>query len=134
VFQRRKKLQTEFNVPLRPIKYPSGICVKVSEDYYYVKGSSLYRLISQRAAESWAVPVAEGREINISEYKIAASMGFRDGTLIQNISDGKLYLISGSKRRLVTDPDVLDWYGLNLGNIVLVSDKEASAHADGEDI
>jgi hypothetical protein len=120
--------------PLRPLEYPSGICVRVFEDYYYVKGNSLFKFVSERAAKSWAIPVAEGRAINISNYKINALMGFRDGTLIQNISDGKIYLVSGSKRRLVTDPDVLDWYGLNLSNVVVVSEKEASAHADGEDI
>jgi len=106
----------------------------VFEDFYYVKGSSLYKFVSERAAKSWSVPIAQGRSINISNYKINALMGFRDGTLIQNISDGRLYLVSESKKRLVTDPDVLDWFGLNLADVVVVSDKEASAHSDGEDV
>lgn len=134
----RKKAQEEaekpLSVPLVPLKYPSGITVQIDDEYYYVKSKSLYKFISKRAADSWATPVAQGNYVNISDYPIAGLMGFRDGTLIKNVSDGKIYLVSGSKRRLVTDPDVVDWYGLNLDNVILVSDKEASAHSDGDDI
>lgn len=120
--------------PLQPLQYPSGITVQVDEDFYYVKGDKLYKFVSRRAAESWGTPVAQARLANIAHYAQAGLMGFRDGTLIQDVSDGKIYLISGSKRRLVTDPDVVDWYGLNLSDAVLVSVKEASAHSDGDDI
>ena len=134
----RKKALEEaeqpLSVPLVPIKYPSGISVQVGDEYYYVKTKSLYKFISKRAAESWGTPLAQGNYVNISEYPIAGLMGFRDGTLIKNVSNGKIYLVSGSKRRLVTDPDVVDWYGLNLDDVILVSDKEASAHSDGVDI
>jgi hypothetical protein len=58
-------------------------------------------------------------------------VGFRDGTLIQNIVDGKIYLVSDSRKRLVTDPDILDSLGLE---ILLVSEAEINIHEDGDPI
>jgi hypothetical protein len=64
--------------------------------------------------------------------KVAGKLGFRDGTLIKNIADGKLYLISQNKRRHIVDPDTFEKYGLNRSNIIEVSESESNMHELGE--
>ena len=66
--------------------------------------------------------------------KLAGKLGFRDGTLIKNISDGKIYLISQNKRRHVTDPDTFSKYGLDRNSVVEVSDMETNMHDLGENL
>jgi hypothetical protein len=66
--------------------------------------------------------------------KIAGKLGFRDGTLIKNIADGKLYLISQNKRRHIIDPDTFEKYGLDRSNIIEVSESEANMHELGENL
>jgi hypothetical protein len=61
-------------------------------------------------------------------------LGFRDGTLIKNIADGKMYLISQNKKRHVVDPDSFIRYGLDRSSIIEVSDMEANAHDIGENL
>jgi hypothetical protein len=66
--------------------------------------------------------------------RVAGKLGFRDGTLIKNIADGKLYLISQNKKRHIVDPDTFDIYGLNRSNIIEVSESEANVHELGENL
>jgi hypothetical protein len=66
--------------------------------------------------------------------KVAGKLGFRDGTLIKNIADGKLYLISQNKRRHIVNPDTFSQYGLNRSNIVEVSELESNMHELGENL
>jgi len=66
--------------------------------------------------------------------KLAGKLGFRDGTLIKNIADGKMYLISQNKRRQIVDPDTFNKYGLNRSEVIEVSDSETNMHDVGENI
>jgi hypothetical protein len=61
-------------------------------------------------------------------------LGFRDGSLIKNIADGRIYLVSQNKLRHIVDPDSFTRYGLNRSNVVEVSEAEISAHDLGENI
>ena len=62
-------------------------------------------------------------------YLTSGILGFRDGSLIHDISDGRIYLISDSKRRHIVDPDVLEWLD---SEIIKVGQKEIFVHPEGE--
>jgi hypothetical protein len=68
----------------------------------------------------------------LSGFKLAGKLGFRDGTLIKNIADGRIYLVSQNKLRHVVDPDSFTRYGLDRSKVIEVSETEVSAHDLGE--
>ena len=118
----------------QPTNFPSGIAVKTEKAVYWIKDGKRYRLISDRAAESWKFTTVNATEDAVSKTRIAGKLGFRDGTLIQNISDGKMYLISQNKRRHIKSPDVFDLFGLDRQLMIEVSDAEVNMHELGEDL
>jgi len=73
-------------------------------------------------------------EAALSGIKLVGSLGFRDGTLIKNIADGKMYLVSQNKLRHIVDPDSFNRYGLDRCKVIEVSEKEISAHELGDNI
>lgn len=114
--------------------FPSGIAVKTNTGTYWIKDGKKYKLISERAAKSWSFVQANAADSAISHIKLAGKLGFRDGTLIKNISDGKLYLISQNKKRHIKDPDIFIKYGLDRSKLIEVSESESNAHDLGEDL
>ena len=70
----------------------------------------------------------------VSSMKIVGKLGFRDGTLIKNISDGKMYLVSQNKRRHIVDPDSFVKYGLDRSKVIEVSESEIIMHDLGENL
>jgi hypothetical protein len=66
--------------------------------------------------------------------KVAGKLGFRDGTLIKNIADGKMYLISQNKKRHIVSPDTFTKYGLDRNQIIEVGEVEANMHELGENL
>ena len=114
--------------------FPSGIAVKTDKGIYWIKDGKKYRLISDRAASSWCFNTVEATETAVSGMKLAGKLGFRDGTLIKNIADGKMYLVSQNKRRHITSPDVFIKYGLDRSLVVEVSDMEINMHELGESL
>ena len=117
-----------------PTNFPSGIAVKTDKATYWIKDGKRFKLISERAEKSWMFTTVNATEQSMSAIKIAGRLGFRDGTLIKNISDGKLYLISQNKRRHITSPDVFERYGLDRSAIIEVSEAEINMHEQGEDL
>jgi len=117
-----------------PIIFPSGIAVKTDKGIYWIKDGKRFKLISDRAAKSWLFTTVEATESAIVGMKLAGKLGFRDGTLIKNIADGKLYLISQNKKRHIVDPDTFNKYGLDRSQVVEVSAFEISMHELGEDL
>ena len=73
-------------------------------------------------------------ESALSGSKVVGKLGFRDGTLIKNIADGKIYLISQNKRRHIVDPDTFDRYGLDRSKTIEVSESETNMHDLGENL
>lgn len=128
----KKKIQTK--TVIDPIVFPSGIAVKTEKATYWIKDGKRFRLISDRAADSWAFTTVKATEQAVSIMKISGKLGFRDGTLIKNIADGKMYLISQNKRRHIVDPDSFDRYGLDRSKLIEVSELEAAAHDLGENL
>ena len=117
-----------------PTNFPSGIAVKTDKDTYWIKDGKRYRLISDRAAKSWSFTTVNANEAALSGIKMAGKLGFRDGSLIKNLADGKMYLVSQNKLRHIVDPDSFNRYGLDRSKMIEVSDKEISAHDLGENL
>jgi hypothetical protein len=117
-----------------PTNFPSGIAVKTDTGTYWIKDNKKYKLISERAAESWRFIEVLATDAALSNIKSAGKLGFRDGTLIKNISDGKIYLVSQNKRRHIISPDVFDKYGLNRSLLIEVSEAETNMHELGENL
>ena len=117
-----------------PTIFPSGLAVKTEKATYWIKDNKRFKLISDRAAESWAFTTIDATETALSTTKLVGKLGFRDGTLIKNIADGKMYLISQNKRRHITSPDVFERYGLDKSRMVEVSEAEAVMHDLGDNL
>jgi len=114
--------------------FPSGIAVHTDKATYWIKDGKRYRLISDRAAKSWAFTTVNATEQALAGMKLVGKLGFRDGTLIKNIADGKMYLISQNKKRHIIDPDSFNKYGLDRKSVLEVSQSEADMHQIGEDL
>jgi hypothetical protein len=91
-------------------------------------------LISKRAEQSWSFTTVKATESALSLIKQSGKLGFRDGALIKNIADGKIYLISQNKKRHIVDPDSFIKYGLDRSKIIEVSEPESNAHELGESL
>ncbi len=116
----------------QPTNFPSGIAVKTDKDTYWIKDGKRYRLISDRASASWSFTTVNATEAALTGFKVAGKLGFRDGALIKNIADGRIYLVSQNKLRHIVDPDSFTKYGLDRSKVIEVSEAEVSAHDLGE--
>lgn len=127
-----KSIQT--HLITQPTDFPSGLAVKTDSAAYWIKDGKRFKLISDRAEKSWSFTTVYATEKSVAHMKIVGKLGFRDGTLIKNIADGRMYLISQNKRRHIVSPDSFDIYGLDRSNIIEVSEIEAGMHDLGEDL
>jgi hypothetical protein len=125
---------TQLNLITSPTNFPSGIAVKTDKATYWIKDGKRYKLISDRAATSWSFTTVNAAESALSNIKLVGKLGFRDGALIKNIADGKMYLLSQNKLRHIKDPDVFSRYGLDRSKVVEVAEYEIKAHELGEDL
>lgn len=128
------KKTTPTKIVIDPTVFPSGIAVQTEKSVYWIKDGKRFKLISERAANSWAFTTVKATEKAVAGMRLAGKLGFRDGTLIKNIADGKMYLVSQNKRRHIVDPDSFDKYGLDRSTVVEVSEIEAAAHDLGESL
>lgn len=117
---------------LIPTQYPYGMAVQTEEGVYFLKEKTKFKLYSQRCADSWRFPILPGSKESVSKYIYGGYMGFRDGSLIKNIANGKIYLVSQQKRRHITSPDVFGRYGFDRNLIIEVSETETNLHEEGE--
>jgi hypothetical protein len=125
VFHKSQHKQTHNHNPI----VPNGLIAHTEKGFFYIKGKKRFKFISDRAMLSWNLPVVKTKESVMTLCVMAGTLGFRDGSLVQDISDGKIYLISDSKRRHVTDPDVLEWLD---SEIIKTGQKEILVHDEGE--
>lgn len=126
MFQRKKQSNlTEF---------PVGSFVKSEKGYFYIASrDKRFRFISKRVLDSWRPHrVILTSEMVLAKYRVAAKMPFRNGSLIHNLSDGKIYLISEKKRRHISNLSFLNEIGANRNDVVSVSLEEIKLHEEGE--
>lgn len=112
--------------------FPTGLCVEANGKYYLIRNNTRLRYPTDRVWESWSLPAIPCEYDAIKHIPLAGSLGFRDGSLILNYADGKIYLVSANKRRLITSPDVYERYGLDRENIIEVSQDEIDLQREGE--
>ena len=84
--------------------------------------------------DSWNYPlILDSSEAALANYPVGViKVGFRDGSLLNNIADGRLYVVSAGRLRHIVDPAVLD----RLGNpeFTVVSQAEIQMMRQGEPI
>jgi hypothetical protein len=121
-------------LPNKPVEYPSGSFIKTEKGYYYiVNASKRYRITSERILRSWNPQrVILTTEAACVKYRVAAKLKYRNGSLIYNFANAKLYLISEGKRRQVMSPDVLRRIGAVGESITYASNEEVNLHEEGE--
>jgi hypothetical protein len=127
VFRKKQKQKIKLFTPV----VPSGLIAHTEKGYFYIKGKKKFKFVSERAMNTWSLPIIETKEEKLAGISLVGSLGLRDGTLAKDISDGKIYLISDSKKRHITNPDVLLWI---TSSIIEVSAKDILAHTDGDPI
>lgn len=134
----KKKPQTQSNItikpPLVPTQYPSGIAVFDGVNTYFIKNNKKYRIISERALQSWGFKVWYGSPESLSKIVLGGILAFRDGSVIKDVSNGKIYLVVNGLKQHITTPDFFTKFGIDPGYIIEVSAKEAELHKNGEPI
>jgi hypothetical protein len=130
MFKRKKSpVVSDIN---RRVNWPDGLFVSTEEGVvWHILKSKKYRVFSKRVLDSWAVSPISGSTVSVSGLAYGGILGFRAGTVIEDISSGIIYLVSNNKRRKITDPDVLLMLALP---IITVSKAEADIHEDGDPI
>lgn len=110
---------------------PNGLIAITENGSFLVKNNKRYKFVSDRAKNSWNLREVLTSENAMKDFRIAGTIGFRDGTLIKDISDHKLYIISDYKKMHVVDPDTIVKLGMRTWDAMEVSKKEASMHQYG---
>lgn len=129
-FLRRKT--SEFTIPTERTEYPHGLFVITEAGFFLIREKSRLRVASDRAMVSWSAPIVQSTESAVKHLPVLGKIGFRDGTLVQDFSNKKTYLISKNRKRLITSPDVIRRLGLNEELTVVASLDEVNLHEDGE--
>jgi hypothetical protein len=107
--------------------------VKTEAGYWYINGKFRHRLKNKRVLDSWNFAfLVPSSEAALAKYPRAKPLGFRDGSLVRDISDGKVYLISEKSRRLITRPEAYDLLGLKRRNAIWAAHDEIILHPEGE--
>lgn len=123
--------------PDKPVDYPSGVFVHTEKGYFYIATpTKRYRCLTRRVVQSWAPPrVVESSEAACANFKVAAKLKFRNGSLLHDVSSGKMYFISDGKRRHLTSPEAWEKIGAvawnNSTRAIRVGLDEISLHEEG---
>ena len=134
-----RRLKTQ-DLPTSPTDYPSGTFIETEKGYFYVLNSTKrYRLLSNRVLDSWSPHrVVRTTEAAVRHYRTAAKMRFRNGSLIHNLADGKVYLIEDGRRRHITSPEAFLKIGVDPDAlrkyVMAVSLDEINLHPLGDEL
>lgn len=119
-------------LPTTKTDYPEGTCVETEAGWFFIKKNYRFRIPTRRVLDSWRFNVVQTTEAAVKHYKVAGKLGFRDGTIIDDFSDGRMYIIAGNKRRHIVNPDFFERTGIDHHWAITVSSEEANLHDDGE--
>lgn len=132
---RRKKAKPLSPVPTVPVEYPTGTCVQTEKGVFFIKGKFRFRVTSDRILSSWRYPfVIRSSEEACAKYQVGGKLGFRQGTLVKDMSNGKMYLISENLRRQVVSPDFFDVMLFPRDAVIEASPEEIALHKEGANI
>jgi len=129
---KRNKTQIK-SLPSKPLVYPVGSSIRTENGLFYIKSETVrMRIPSERVLESWNFHrVITSNEIALKNYKIMGKLGFRQGSLIHNVADGKIYLVESNKLRHIQSPEALDLIGAGKDDAVTVSLTDIKLHEEG---
>lgn len=133
---RRKQTPTKTEPP----KLIVGSFIETEAGVFYIKKSKISGIlrhpVTPRVLKSWApISISRVSEGSACLKNIKLSINplmFRNGSLIYSQSDGKMYLVSEYKLRHITNPDWLQWLGLERSDAMWVSKSEIEIHEIGE--
>lgn len=134
---RKKTEPVAKRLPTAPTVYPVGTVVLTEKCHYFInRDGKRYRIGTQRMVDSWNYPhIVETTEAALTNYPIAVSkLKFRDGSLLNNFADGKLYLVSDRTLRHVVSPEALERLNLTREDATVVSDAEIKMMKQGEEL
>lgn len=129
------------NIECPPGDLAIGSYIKTERGYFYVHSKTQrFRFITERVLASWSpqriVEVSESHAA-VKRMRVTKKIKFRNGSLIWNISDGKIYLIESGKRRNIVSPEAFLRLGVDYNNlknkVFIVSLAEINMHELGED-
>lgn len=122
------------NLPTTRTEYPSGVFIQTEKGYFFIQGAGKrMRITTDRVLASWSPQrVINTTEAAVAHYKVTSKIRFRNGSLIWNLADGKLYLVEAGKRRHVTSPEALTRIGATRNEALTVSLDEINLHPEGE--
>lgn len=132
----KAKSSTEVSLPTTPQDYPSGTFVETEKGWFLIaKNNKRYYIATYRCLDSWSPQrVVKTTEAAVKNFKIAAKLRFRNGSLLINSADGKVYLIVDGERRHLTSPESYSLIGAVYGGGVPVSETEINMHKEGESL
>lgn len=107
----------------------SGLFYKTEKGYFYIKSNKRYKVFSERCFKSWSVDYINTSLDNLSHIPYAGILGFRDGTIIHNLADGKIYVVADNKKIHLTSPDMFP-EGWIEDKKILVSQEETDLHKE----
>lgn len=130
----KAKSKTEVSLPTKPVDYPPGVFVESEKGWFMIgKDNKRYRIITKRCLDSWSPQrVIKTTEAALKNYRVAAKLRFRNGSLLVNVADGKVYLVVEGERRHLTSPEDFQRIGAVYGGGIPVSEEEINLHKLGE--
>lgn len=133
MFRSKKKTETR-SLPSNPVVYPVGAAVESEGNYFYIKSSIIrMRIPSKYILNSWNFHrVITTSEAALKNYKIMGKLGFRAGSLIHNVADGKIYLVEENKLRHIQSPEVFERIGAVVDDAVTVPLTDINLHEIGD--
>jgi len=115
--------------------FPHGSCIKTEKGYFYVNGKTIKPIKNTRVLDSWSFPlIINAHSSSLVGFTKASPLGFRDGTLLRDISDGRMYLVSRRVLRHIVSPDALAMLGKTKNDAVWAAHDEVLIHEKGDDL
>lgn len=117
------------SLPTEPVRYPAGIGLSTpSGDYFLNKDGRRYKFPTKKVFDSWALPlVVTTSDIAVSKYPVAVTkMSFRDGSLLHNIVNGRMYLVTGGALCQIVAPETLEKLGLTMNDATVVGQADVA--------
>lgn len=130
--------QTILTLTTEPTVYPVGTFLHTEKGYFYIVSQTRrLRIVSERVLRSWAPNlIVSTTEAAVRNYKVSSRLKFRNGSLIKDVSDGKVYLVEEGQRRHIVSPDVYHRLSIRLEDVdkfvLVVSQDEIKLHSEGE--
>lgn len=124
------------SLPSSLTEYPKGICIETEAGRFYLHADGKrYKITSEEVYRSWFFPLTvRTTEAAVANIPLALTkLGFRDGTLIYNIKDARLYLVTQGTRRPIVSPAALSRLGLTKDSAMVVSDSDVNLMKLGDD-